>query len=135
MKPMQLWLPLLNSTFSDPAILRDSQHAFRVWRGELTVWQLPEATKICRWREEPCHALMAVRSERLDRLDVCHVGSNGYTFGADWYFPDGHLNGLLDAWLNLESFELHAAPETIALEVPDISKDSVGVVPKNETAS
>jgi hypothetical protein len=102
MKPIQIWLPALRSSLSASTSRRDFERATSAWRGEQTVWLLPELTAPFRSGKDPYHALLAIPSEAVERIDVCHVGANGYI--ADCCaldrFPDGKVCGLLDSWLN-----------------------------------
>lgn len=78
MKPLQVWLPLFGSSLADPAFERDAQRAFASWRGESRIWLLPEFTKVVRWQEGPTVYMAGVPSERLNRIDICHVGKNNH---------------------------------------------------------
>jgi hypothetical protein len=123
MKPLQVWLPRLRSTLSSPEARHDRERALRAWRGELTVWLLPELEKTVRWQEDSFRRFVAVPSEHFERIDVHHVGSNGYVVGrgSENVFPAGRVDGLLDAWLNFRTVEFITAPSTVIFtDVPEI---------------
>jgi len=79
------------------------QRAFRAWNGEGVVWLLPWVKKPIRWEEESGLCFLAVRSETIDRIDIFHIGQDGYVYGpgAALRFPNIRVDGLLDIWLNL----------------------------------
>jgi len=45
MKPLQCWLPTLGSSSNTEKVDRDARRAFQEWRGEPTIWLLPEVEK------------------------------------------------------------------------------------------
>jgi hypothetical protein len=123
MKPLQIWLPVLRSTLCSPEDRRDLERAVHAWRGELTVWLLPELEKTVRWQEDSFRRFVAVPSEHFERVDVHHVGSNGYVVGtgSGIDFPGGRVDGLLDAWLNCRKVEFITPPNSLILtDVPEI---------------
>jgi hypothetical protein len=78
-------------------------HDFHIWRDKHTVWCLQGIQEAARWQEGQQWQL-ALPAELLDRIDVYYVGENGYVCGphADARFCNGPVQGLLDAWLNVE---------------------------------
>ena len=82
MRPLQVWLPTLSSTIASPAAGRDRQRAFGQWRGENVVWLLPDLEEIVRWKEKTPRRLMAIPSERLEKIDIYHIAENGYALAA-----------------------------------------------------
>jgi hypothetical protein len=128
MKPLQVWLPMLRSSLCSPEETGDLHRAMHAWRGEMTVWLLPELEKTVRWQEDPVKHLVAVPSEHLERVDVHNVGPNGYVVGRNSgiVFPGGRVDGLLDAWLNVQKLGLVLAPHSIILtDVPEIHDSEV----------
>jgi hypothetical protein len=128
MKPLQVWLPTLHSTLRSPEDRRDLARAVREWRGELTVWLLPELGQTVRWQEDPFRRFVAVPSEHFERVDVHHVGSNGYVVGrgSEVIFPDGRVDGLLDAWLKVRRLGLVLPPDSLVItDVPEIQGTKV----------
>ena len=119
MKPLQVWLPNLDCRVNE----RDLQRAFHGWQGQLTIWLLPEIKETVRWREEHLYPLLAIPAECLEKIDVYHISDNGFVFGpgADKHFPHCRVDGLLDAWLNCEDYELVRAPKGVELHVPAFS--------------
>jgi hypothetical protein len=130
MQPLQVWLPFLRNRLSTAQEKRDCQRALEAWNGEVTVWLLPYADKIVRWQEAPGRRAVAVPSERLERIDICHVGESGYVFGraSDSRFPNSRVGGLLAKWLNYEELgpvEMYSPPKTIKFEIPRLSANAV----------
>ncbi len=107
MQPLQVWLPALSGSLGFPEIARDVQRAFNAWEDESIVFFLPGLAKPERWYESGLRVL-AVPAEHADRVDVFHIGENGYVSGPEsgTRFPDARVDGLLDAWLNV--FQLGA---------------------------
>jgi hypothetical protein len=132
-QPIQLWLPWLADNLSSREAQRDARRAMEVWKGELKVWLLPELKKPVRWYEgkgKIRFPVLAIPAEHTDRLSVYHIGSNGQVCGpASHSLSPMGLDGLLDAWLNLNSLEggikFYGAPETITIEVPRVTKKGV----------
>lgn len=128
--PIQLWLPTFTANLSESRYQRDARRAMGSWTGESRVWLLPGLKKEARWFEpigdgEFCVPVLAIPSEHLNRLDVYHIGETGAVWGIEpSRFPDSHVDGLLDAWLNLfgldEKVTYDYAPEAITLRVPRI---------------
>lgn len=103
MEPIQLWLPTMGPTLGVPEVQRDMQRAFRAWNGEDVVWLLPWVEKPIHWEEESGLCFLAVPSETIDRVNVFHVGQDGYVYDPEsgLRFPNGQVNDLLTIWLNL----------------------------------
>jgi hypothetical protein len=124
MRPLQLWLPSFGRSLAFPEVQRDAQRAYAEWNGEGTVWLLPELGEVMRWREsdDPCSSALAVPAEQVERVDVYHIGENGYVWGigARERFPDGRVSGVLDSWLNLDvrNVQCKSAPQTISINCP-----------------
>src|SRR6266487_1344170 len=132
MRPLQLWLPTLGPSLSFPEVTRDAQRAFRAWQGEPRVWFLQQLQQAGRWKEGEWWQL-AIPAELLDCVDVLQIGDNGHVFGpaAEARFPNRRIDGLLDAWLNMErigGIAYEEAPESLAWRVPRISSDGVEYV-------
>ena len=127
MKPLQVWIPTLHSNLAMPDVARDARRAFDAWRGEMTVWLIPDLRKQIRWQKGPGVWATAIPAEHLDRIDVCHVGENGYVvgIGADRRFPGQRVAGLLDAWLNSHKFEICLAAQELEMQVPQVVGDRV----------
>lgn len=131
MQPLQLWLPALGSSLGRPEVAADAQRAFGAWRGETRVWLLPDLDRpSARWAVAPGIFELAMRSELIDALDVYHIDERGRAVGP-WVkgrFPNGQVDGLLDAWLNVgkhggcQSFQ---SPKEITLRIPRIGKREV----------
>jgi hypothetical protein len=105
MHPLQVWLPTWGPSLGFPEVARDAQRAFRAWQGEQTIWLLQQLPQPGRWQVGQWWQL-AISAELLDRVEVFHIGENGYVYGpeAKTWFPQGHVDGLLDAWFNVEKF-------------------------------
>jgi hypothetical protein len=75
-RPIQVWLPTINSSWADPVFELDVQHAFQEWSGAQTVWFVPTIEKPYRWKEgqNPWDWILAVPATgRGERVDVSHV--------------------------------------------------------------
>ncbi len=130
MRPLQVWLPNISGSRAWPQAKRDRDRAYQVWRGEDTVWLMPGLERAVRWAEDGDVACLALPAEHWERLDVYHVGGNGAVWGAgaSETFPDGRVDGLLDAWLNLGAVggvKLYAQPDKLAVRVPCVEGDKV----------
>jgi hypothetical protein len=101
MRPFQLWLPTLGPNINREEIGRDARRAFEQWRGELTVWLLPELKKPRRWVERDTPQLV-LPSEGFERVDVIHVNEDDYVYAptATKRFRRT-VDGLLEAGLNV----------------------------------
>lgn len=126
MRPLQLWLPRLSGSLAHPQVRGDRERAYREWRGEQIIWLLPGLDEPVRCFDRELGAeVLAVPAEQLERLDVYHVGENGYVWGpgSRTRFPDGRVDGLLDVFLNVErSGGISVAPGSaeVELQVPVI---------------
>src|SRR5947209_15979426 len=129
MRPIQVWLPAITSSLADPIFEMDMQRAFQEWRGEQTVWFMPGIEKPYRWKEgqNPWDWRLAVPSGsgRWEPVDVYHVNDRGHVWGrnAGARFPNGTVDGLLEAWLNVlknQGVKYALAPRTCTLRVPFI---------------
>jgi hypothetical protein len=114
---------------SDPAWARDAERAFNTWNGESTVWLLPELEQKVVWREGP-GLVSAIPSEHLDRIDIYHVGENGYVFGhgSSSRFSESRIGCLLEQWLDpstVAGITTYSPPETVDFEIPTISGEGV----------
>src|SRR5665213_1692422 len=129
MKPLQIWLPFLNSRLSDEIMLDDARRAFDGWDGDDTIWLLPQLDRTTRWLEEHGKRVVGIPAAHLERVDVFHVGANGYVSGpgAGARFPAGRTNGLLDAWLRVKASDIDypLAPKSIRIDVPRISDGKI----------
>jgi hypothetical protein len=129
MPALQVWLPRWGPSPSFPEVARDAQRAFRTWQGEQTVWFLQGLQEAGRWQEgQQWH--LAFPAELLDRADVYHVSENGYVCGphADARFPNGRVQGLLEAWLNVEQsgrVRWEPAPERLPWRIPHVQGEVV----------
>lgn len=103
---LQVWLPAIHSSLGTEAAARDAERVFREWSPpDRRVWVLPWLKEVVRW-SDPDPAVgqcLAVPGERLERIDVLHVGRNGWT----WQAPGGEIrlvgsttHGLLGRWLD-----------------------------------
>ena len=110
MRPIQVWVPWLGTSLERPEVARDAKRAFQHWRGEQTVYLLPDLGSPVRWAQKgrqqgaPPVPFLAFPSELRERLDVFHIGPQGAAWGpaATQRFPGGTVVGLLDQWLNLD---------------------------------
>jgi hypothetical protein len=135
MKPLQIWLPALEETVLTDKLSRDLERAQRQWMGETTVWLLPGLEKAVKWGtpERPWSTELAIPAETLDRIDIFHLGDNGYLHGSGRYprFISACTDKLLDSWLNLpygseaDGIRLLACPTRARFEVPRFEGDRV----------
>jgi hypothetical protein len=130
-KPLQIWLPALNSTLPNAVHDRDAKRALEIWDGETTVWLLPDLDKKTSWWEdERRRRAVAIPAEHLERIDVYHMGAEGYVVGrgAGSLFPKSRVQDLLDAWLTLQmggALDLCHPPTPIYFERPLICDGKV----------
>jgi hypothetical protein len=86
------------------------------------VWMMPGLAETERSWEHNRSPAVAVRSEQWEVLHVYHVGEGGTVWGpqAAGRFRNSSVDGLLDAWLNLQSGTIRftQAPEEIRFLVP-----------------
>jgi hypothetical protein len=134
MRPLQLWLPFLGQSINSEEVGRDAQRAFQEWRGEPTVWLLPELEKPLRWVEHDTPQL-AVPSEGFDRVDIVHVNKDGYVYAptATERFVRRTVDGLLEAWLNVLKKGgpiLVRAPNFVPLLAPHVTAEGVTFAPR-----
>ncbi len=129
MRPLQVWFPFLGEVvgggLGNPAIARDMHRAFAAWGDEDTVWLLPELNRReAQWIEqEDKSSHLAVPSERPDRLDVIHVGENGFVSQRTPRLPENRVEGLLDAWLNADrALSWVSGPQTLEFLCPRIDR-------------
>jgi hypothetical protein len=129
MPALQVWLPTWGPSLSFPEVALDAQRAQRAWQGEQTVWLLQGLQASGRWREgQQWH--LAVPAALLDCVHVYHVGENGYIYGpnVEARFPSGRVEGLLDAWLNVEQsggVRWEPAPERLPWRMPHVNGEVV----------
>lgn len=129
MEPLQVWVPLVGAGLGFPDVARDVQRAFLEWDHDHRVWLLPGLTRQIRWREEGVQ-LLGLPAERLECVDVYHVGENGFVSGPANFdrFPGRRVDGLLEAWLNVPGTHAvrWAAPWPIEIPVPEIAGEEIG---------
>jgi hypothetical protein len=109
MKPFQIWLPAFDPAIGLSKTLRDLQRAQAAWRGETTVWLIPRLDKPRRWITpgNDFSVELALPAEGLNRIDIYHVGENGYLWGNNLRLGSPEVGGLLETWLNLIDDETH----------------------------
>jgi hypothetical protein len=104
-EPLQVWLPSLGGSLGLAEVQEDMHRAFSSWTGQQTVWLLPWIKEPFEWRTfHPYRWELAIPSLTVDRIDVYHIGKNGYVWGGDpryGRFPNNYINGLLKAWLDI----------------------------------
>jgi hypothetical protein len=102
----QLWLLWIESSLGFQEVRLDVEGAFATWRGEDTIWLLPELTGVVRWVRQYApdgwSPQLAIPSRRLNVIDVFHVWENGLVWGpgSKLRFPESRVDGLLREWLN-----------------------------------
>jgi hypothetical protein len=129
MRPIQWWRPLLGGSLGLPDVGRAVIRAWAAWRGESRVWLVPELPAPGRWRPAsapPGWWELAVPAQRPDRVDVFHIGVNGWGGGpqAEVDFPAGHVDGLLERWLNAliqDGVTFMNAPHALIMDLPVIT--------------
>ncbi len=123
MRPLQVWLPRLRGSLATPETRRDRERAFCAWQGEGLVWIIPGWAETMRWQEPDGTRALALRGEQWERVHVYHVGESGAVSGPDagTIFPNGSINGLLKAWLNLPAGAINFVPgrDELRVSVPD----------------
>lgn len=130
MTPILIWLPLLQGGIRRPEMRSDIHRADREWDGDHVVWIVPDWTGPRNWIQEGLQ-VRCIPGEQLECIMICHVGENGAVVGPSAAaFPDMSVQGLLDAWLNLEGELLQEASlgEHIVLPVPSVVEGGVTYV-------
>jgi hypothetical protein len=133
MRSLQIWLPAIRSSLSMPEECPDMQRAFQAWRGERTVWLLPEIQAPCRWQESaaPWDWVLALPAEHTERIDLYHVNTHSQMWGVGCIerFPHGCGEGLLNTWLNIfrdgGGCPLFTCPGEFSLPVPRFTENTV----------
>ncbi len=131
MRPIQLWLPTLISNPRLPVVERDRERAYQLRAHEDVIWLLPDGPGHLGWRDDNKARCVAINSEGLDQIHVFHIGENGYAVGQGFkhWFPDGHVNNLLDAWLNMSgSIEILHQGDTVSIQTPKFIEGKVSYV-------
>lgn len=128
MRRLQYWHPALSPTVHVALVARDKQRAWGEWQADTFVYCLPELRAPERWRECPSPGgpatigCLAIPAEHVERLTVFHIGSGGHVWGpmAPTIFKDGSVQGLLDAWLSLDSERgrLVVGTSPLSIELP-----------------
>jgi hypothetical protein len=128
-RPIQLWIPDIGGSLLNSSVFSDVQRAYLAWRGETSVWLLPEPNDLRRWTDtQGSH--VAVAAAFCEHVCVYHVGENGYVYGrgAALRFPDGRVDSLLSTWLNAEKLRLiqgRPLPSGIQAQIPRRTPDGV----------
>lgn len=127
MKPIQLWLPQLCSSPFVPEIQRMRERAYSTWIGEDIVWVVPGLGEPRRALEADSSKVLALDGEFIERLDIFHVGENGYVWGPGMShrFPAKHVNDLLLQWLNITDRPIYPAPTATTVMAPDPKLDGI----------
>ncbi len=134
MRPLQVMLPLIGGGLGEARARRDATRACVTWDGEARLWLMPDFPQkgVVVWREDwqgrPA-ILRAVAAEELNRIDIYHVGENGFVDGppVPGRFDDLTIDGVLDAWLDWPecgTIEFQE-PAPLNLEVPRFSDNEV----------
>jgi hypothetical protein len=104
MRPFQLWLPVVERSSREAAA--DKERAFAAWQRESCVWLLPSVEEPQRWQagKHWWSWHLAVPGFPSNRVDIFHITKDGEAVGpeAKTRFPRGCVEGLLEAWLNLD---------------------------------
>jgi hypothetical protein len=116
-------------------VRRDAHRAFSAFEDEHTVFLHPDLKEPVRWREGEIggageYRLLALPGERLDRLDVFHVGANRCVWGITSHerFPGGTVDGLLERFVNFDlrrSIDLHVPGVAVRLSVPLVRRGRI----------
>ena len=127
MSTLQVWLPTLDPALSKDSSWRDLRRAEREWKGETTIWLSPEFDTPVRWitPRMPWSSELAIHGEETERIDVLHVGDDGFIFGKSpsERFGAPRIGGLLRQWLAVgmapkSLVSISPAPQTIVWQRP-----------------
>ena len=138
MRPLQILLPLIGGGLGDPRARRDATRACQTWNGEDRIWMVsnlpPTSTPV--WKEEwegRQVRLRAIVAEEFNRVDIDHVGENGFVDGppVPGGFAEIKVDGLLKAWLEWpERGTIEwKQPAPLAIDVPVFRGNEVTYVP------
>ncbi|WJW97219.1 hypothetical protein [Priestia aryabhattai] len=132
MKPIQLWLPYLQTrSWFDAPFKRDIERAMKSWKGEERIWLLPSCKeKTCWVREETNIVECAIPSETFNLITVVHISEEGYMYPpggncipTEW---EGQIpNDLLEQWLNAEYPFFIKAKKEYKINMPIIKNKKV----------
>jgi hypothetical protein len=127
--PLQVWLSQVSENLELGPVRRDAKRAFDAWRGESTIWLMRGLHREVRWQEGHLARMLAIPAERMDRIDIFHVGKNGYVWGpgSEDRFPRGRIDRLLSIWLAIRKDIVQFAllPEEVSIRVPEFSNDKM----------
>ena len=109
MRAKQLWLPCVGHPMADNDLRADLEMAFSLWNGQTTVWLAPDTEQPAEFDDGKTLGLdrnLIVPSRLVDRLDVFHIGENGFVWGRDsaGRFPGGCIGDLLHQWLDTKHY-------------------------------
>ena len=125
--PLQVWLPYLDPMATNEHVIRDIERAQRAWEGERTIWILPGIPETLRWTYPTDEGFehLAINGERLSRIDVVFVGTNGEVAEDANFrrFGSTKASELLDSWLSIlqpgaEPWAVYEASTTARLDLP-----------------
>lgn len=133
MRPIQLWLPLLNVSWDTPSFSRDIQRAQREWLGEDKVWLLPGLKETKRWCLQAgvsTYKECAIPSESFNVITIADVSNNtGMYPPVDTALPkdwNGKLpHNLLDLWLNSDDPAFGSTNNHFKMNLPFFSDEKV----------
>jgi hypothetical protein len=131
MRPLQLWLPTLTPSLSNPEMQRAMQRAFKQWSGEAKVWLLPDLDRPCSWSdlEGPAAAWarsLAIPAPHLELVRVFHIGAYGQAWPSIKKILDIPVDGLLNKWLNVNVKDVEFCPFVgCTMQVPYIQDGSI----------
>ncbi|MFS0776481.1 hypothetical protein ABC255_10775 [Neobacillus sp. 3P2-tot-E-2] len=137
MKPIQLWLPVLNVSWDTPSFKRDVERAQRKWLGEDRIWLLPEIDEIVRWelREETTTIFeCAIPSETFNMITVVNVSKDGAMYPQVGDAIPSSWNGklpknLFAMWINSgDPTFISSTKNWIKMTMPYIKKNKLSYV-------
>ena len=119
MKPIQLWLPLLNGGAARPTRQRDIQRLHEVWDGHVVFWTQPGWNGLRVWQEDRAK-VGCISGEELECFRIIHVGSGGGIQGpAAAGFDEIPIDRFLDTWLACEVDAVPSNPgSSVEIKMP-----------------
>ncbi|PGR23028.1 hypothetical protein COC52_24860 [Priestia megaterium] len=133
MKPIQLWLPLLNVSWDTPSFSRDIERAQKNWIGEDRIWLLPGLKEVKRWSSQVnifTFKECAIPSESFNVINVIDVTKQrtmyppgGSTIPENW---QGKLpENLLNLWLSSSEFAFISTENSFKMKLPFFTDTAV----------
>lgn len=125
-QPLQVWAPLFyKSPFGDFPL--DLERAYNQWQGEDTIWLMPDAKKVIRWKDTIDNFVFfnaIIPADNLNMLSVYHIDEKGRVYPPYTDTKDESIieDKLYIKWLKTFP-EFYEGASTIEVKLPIIQND------------